>query len=143
MATPQPGINTQEIGFWVRNWLHYNDQALSLYRQTVNSRKVRDEFETKIIDTLRTNNMENAIIQIAGGRLVVNEERHNQPLTLQRIEELLHSYYQTKQVPDDTVNILKFLRKQRGYEVQKRLKKQTGPAPVPLVPLPPLPGAAV
>ena len=94
MAVPpvsgKPAVNTQELGFWVRNWAHYNDQATALYRQTVNSRKVRDEFETKILDTLRTNNMENAVIQITGGKLSVHEERHNQPLTLQRIDTTIN-----------------------------------------------------
>jgi hypothetical protein len=146
MATPpqapvsgKPAVNTQELGFWVRNWAHYNDQATALYRQTVNSRKVRDEFETKILDTLRTNNMENAVIQITGGKLSVHEERHNQPLTLQRIEELLRLYYQSKHAPDESANILKFIRKQRGFEVHKRLKKQVLPIVPPLAPLPPLP----
>ena len=84
-----PPVNTQEIGFNVRNWVHYDNLAVGLYRQTINARKVRDEFETKILASLRSSNMENAVIQIAGGRLVVQEERHNQPLTLARIEELL------------------------------------------------------
>lgn len=146
MAAPQatgnqnaPQINTQELGFWVRNWVHYDNLATSLYRQTSNARKVRDEFENKILDTLRAGNMENAVIQIAGGRLVVQEERHNQPLTLKRMEELLHNYYLNKRMPDDTANVIKFMKEQRGYEVEKRLKKQTGPIPPTLPPLPSLP----
>ncbi len=149
MATPNPlrtGIvpnnppaqfDSKELGFWVRNWVHYDNLATSLYRQTVNSRKVRDEFEEKILDTLRSTKMENAIIQIAGGRLVVAEERHNQNLTLGRIEEILHSYFTSRNMPDDTANIMKFMKKQRGFEVVKKLKKQTGPNASALPPLPP------
>jgi hypothetical protein len=137
-GTGTPSVNTQELGFWVRNWVHYDNLATGLYRQTSNARKVRDEFEEKILETLRTTNMENAIIQIAGGRLVMHEERHNQPMTLGRLEEMLHSYYQSRSAPDDTQNIMRFIKKQRGYEVVKKLKKQTGPV-VPLTPLPPLP----
>lgn len=145
MATPpppstqqqQPPVNTQELAFLIRNWVHYDNLASSLYRQTTNARKVRDEFETKILQGLRSANMENAVIQIAGGRLVVHEERHNQPLTLGRLEEVLHGYFSSKPGSlDDTQNIMKFMRKQRGYEVVKRLKKQTGPAPPPLPPPP-------
>lgn len=138
-AQPPPQNNAmdqKELGFWVRNWVHYDNLATSLYRQTVNSRKVRDEFEVKILDTLRNSKMENAIIQIAGGRLVVAEERHNQPMTLTRIEEILHAYHVSRNIPDDTANIMKFMKKQRGFEVVKKLKKQTGPAP-PLLPPPP------
>jgi hypothetical protein len=134
---PQPPINTQELGFWVRNWVHYDNLATGLYRQTVNARTVRDEFEDKILANLHASHMENAVIQIAGGRLVVHEERHSQPMTLSRLEELLHSYFLSKNIPDDTQNIMKFMRKQRGYEVVKKLKKQTGPAPPPLPPPPP------
>lgn len=131
-----PPVNTQEVGFLVRNWVHYDNLALSLYRQTTNARKVRDEFETKILGALRSSNMENAVIQIGGGRLIVQEERHNQPLTLTRIEELLHTYFVNKNMPDDTPNIMKFLKKQRGFEVQKKLRKQSGVAPTPLPPPP-------
>jgi hypothetical protein len=133
-----PPINTQEIGFLVRNWVHYDNLATGLYRQTINARKVRDEFELKILDGLRTSNMENAVIQIAGGRLIVQEERHNQPLTLTRIEEILHTYYVSRNMPDDTPNVMKFMKKQRGFEVVKKLRKQSGPAPSSLPPPPPL-----
>ena len=132
----QPLANTQDLANLVRNYVHYDNLATGLYRQTVNARRVRDDFEPKILTNLRTNNMENAIIQIAGGRLVVHEERRNQPITLGRIEELLHAYFLSKNQPDDTQNIVKFLKKQRGYEVFKTLKKQSGPPPQPLPPAP-------
>lgn len=132
-----PPINPQEIGFLVRNWVHYDNLATGLYRQTINARKVRDEFETKILEGLRTSNMENAVIQIAGGRLIVQQERHNQPLTLSRIEEILHTYYVSRNMPDDTPNIMKFMKKQRGFEVTKKLRKQSGPPPSALPPPPP------
>lgn len=146
MATPPapptggavtPSLNTQEVGFNVRNWVHYDNLATSLYRQTTNARKVRDEFETKILDSLRSAHMENAVIQIAGGRLIVQEERHNQPLTLTRIEEILHTYFVSKNMPDDTPNIMKFIKKQREYKVVSKLRKQSGPPPSALPPPPP------
>jgi hypothetical protein len=139
-ASPAQGqMNTQELAFWVRNWVHYDNLASGLYRQTINARKVREDFEGKILGSLKASNMENAVIQIAGGRLVVHEERHNQPLTLGRIEDLLHSYFVAKGIPDDTQNMMKHFRKQREYDVHKKLKKQIGAAPLP--PLPPVPAA--
>lgn len=134
MNQPPPNQITQDLAHLVRNYVHYDNLATGLYRQTVNARKVRDDFEGKILTNLRTHNMENAIIQIAGGRLVVHEERHNQPITLGRMEELLHSYYLSHNMPDDTQNIMKYMKKQRGYEVVKRLKKQSGTTPPPLPP---------
>lgn len=131
----QPPV-TQGLEHLVRNYVHYDNLATGLYRQTVNARKVRDDFEGKIISNLQLNNMENAIIQIAGGRLVIHEERKNQPITLGRMEELLHAYFVSKNMADDTQNMIKFMKKQRGYEVIKTLKKQSGPAPTPLPPVP-------
>jgi len=145
MATPlgsaitggAPPVNTQEIGFHVRNWVHYDNLANSLYRQTVNARKVRDEFESKIIDSLRSAHMENAVIQIAGGRLVLQEERHNQPLTLARIQEILHTYFVSRNLPDDTATMMKFIKQQREFKVSSKLRKQAGTIPSALPPLPP------
>lgn len=136
MNQPPAPPNPNDLAHLVRNYVHYDNLATGLYRQTVNARRVRDEFEGKILTNLRTQNMENAIIQIAGGRLVVHEERHNQPITLGRMEELLHAYFVSHNIPDDTQNIIKFMKKQRGYEVVKRLKKQNGPAAPPLPPAP-------
>jgi len=129
-------MNTSDLAVWVRNWVHYDNLALGLNRQTQNARHLREDFETKIINNLRANNMENAVIQIAGGRLVVQQERHNQPLTLTRIEEILHTYYVSRNMPDDTGNIMKFMKMQRGFEVVKKLRKQTGPPPSSLPPPP-------
>lgn len=134
--TGSPPLNTQEVGFLVRNWVHYDTLASSLYRQTINARKVRDEFETKILDALRASHMENAVIQIAGGRLIVQQERRNQPLTLARIEEILHTYFVSQNKPDETANMLKFMKKQRGFEIESKLRKQAGPSPAALPPPP-------
>jgi hypothetical protein len=69
--------------------------------------------------------MTNAIIQIAGGRLTVHEEKHQQPLTLQRLEQLLHEYF-AKRPPgsdDETNDIMTYIKQHRGAVVETRLKK--------------------
>lgn len=129
-------IGTEEFAIWIRSWVHYDNLAHSLYRQTVNSRNVRNDFETKIINRLRSSNMENTPIQISGGiRLTLQDEKHNPPLTMSKLEELLRGYFINQKLPDDTPNILKYIKTQRGYEttINKRLKKNT------VQPLPPLP----
>ena len=137
-------MNTSELAVWVRNWVHYDNLALGLNRQAQNARHLREDFEIKVIDFLKGNSMEKAVIQIAGGRLVVNEEKHSQPLTLIRIEELLHGYYAAKGATgalDESQAIMKFIRKQRGFEVTKKLKKQSGGLTAPLPQPPALPPA--
>lgn len=137
-------MNTQELGNFVRNWVHYDNLATSLSKQTQNARRVRDEFENKILEQLHIHNMETAIIQIQGGRLVVAEERHAQPLSFTRLEEGLHAFFMEKAKvsggrpsTDDTAAILKFLKAHRkdDMEIKKRLKKQAAVPPLP--PLPP------
>ena len=69
--------------------------------------------------------MVNAIIQIAGGRLTVNEEKHANPLTLQRLESLLHEYF-SKRPPgstDETSDVMAYIKANRGTNVETRLKK--------------------
>lgn len=128
----------QDISFNVRNWVHYDTLATNMYRQTTNARKVRDEFEDKIIKSLCAANMEKAVIQIGDGRLTVHEERRNNPLTLTTMKDLLQSYYISKGLPDDSVDIIKYIHKQRGFEIIKRIKKHSGAI---LPPLPPLPSS--
>ena len=132
----KPADTTQEIGFLVRNYIHYDNLATSLYRQTVNARKLRDEFETKIIQALRSSKMENAIIQVGDGRSHLQKERHNQPLSLSRIEELLHGYFVNQNLPDDTSKVLSYIKKQRVFEVVEKLRRQHGGA-LPGLPPPP------
>ena len=141
-------MNTQELGNFVRNWVHYDNLTTSLSKQTTNARKVRDDFEEKILQQLHVNNMENAVIQVQGGRLLVGEERHTQPLTLARIEEGIHAYFAEqkrlgKNTVDDTPAIIRFLKTHRAVEVTKRLKKQAVVPPLPPPPTPPTGGKLV
>jgi hypothetical protein len=139
MQNPHQNQQTQELANLVRNWVHFDNLSTSLSKQASNARKLRDDFENSIITMLQSANMENATIQIHGGKLVVQNEKHSQPLTFTRVEEHLHKYFLEKRVkdlsaPDETSDILKFIRSHREVEVSKKLKR------VPVVPpLPPPP----
>lgn len=121
-------LDTNQLGNWVRNYVHYDNLASSLQKQLSNARKVKDDFETKIISTLEASNMSNAVIQIAGGKLTVAEEKHTNALTLTRLEELLHSYYksQGRQATDETQELMKYIKAERGSDTTKKLKKSVG-----------------
>jgi hypothetical protein len=121
-------LDTNELGAWVRNWVHYDNLAQGLNKQVQNARKLKDDFEGKILQNLKTHKMENAVIQIAGGRLHIGEEKHATPLSLGRIEELLHGYYMSKgrQSVDETAEIMKYIKAERGHDVVQKLKKQQG-----------------
>jgi hypothetical protein len=130
-----------QLGGYVRNWLHYDTLASSLYKQANRARQVRDDFELKVLDELRNQRMENAVIQINNGTLSVVEERNPRSLSLVRIEEILHKYFHKKgHGQDETKEIMNYIRGNRGYDVSKKIKKSGGPN---LPPLPPPPGTMV
>ena len=120
MATTDPGIGTA-----VRYFLHYSNLASSFYKQYGSAKKVKDEYEQQIINTLRQTGMEKATIQINGGQITVVDKREPNQLSLSKIEELLHGYFRQKGGPDQSLDIMTFIRANRGYTMNKYLK-QTG-----------------
>jgi hypothetical protein len=125
-----PGIGTP-----VRYWLHYSNLASSFYKQYCSAKKIKDDYEKNIIGTLMQNGMQNATIQIGGGQLNVVDKREPNQLSLTKIEELLHAYFRQKGGVDMTLDIMTFIKLNRGYSMNKYIKR-TG------IPVPPQAGAA-
>jgi hypothetical protein len=96
--------------------------ASSFYKQTLNARKIRSEYESKVHDNLNRNRQLNAVIQVNGGRLGLIEEKSPAALTLQKIEEILHNYYKTTKQTDQTSSIMDFIKQTRGISSQVRLR---------------------
>jgi hypothetical protein len=113
-----PGIGTS-----VRYWLHYNNLAQSFYKQYGAAKKVKDDYEKQIIGTLQQNGMEKATIQIGGGQIHVIDKREANPLSLTKMEELLHGYFRQRGGKDETSEIMQFMRGNRGYTMNKYLKQ--------------------
>ena len=116
------------IGTFVRYWLHYNNLASSFYKQFGSARKVRDDYEKQIISTLQQNGMEKATIQIGGGQLNVVDKREPLPLSLTKIEELLHGYFRQRGGKDETMDVMTFIRANRGYTVAKSIRQSGMPS---------------
>lgn len=116
------------IGTFVRYWLHYNNLASSFYKQYGAAKKVKDDYEKQIIGTLQQNGMEKATIQIGGGQINVVDKREPNQLSLTKIEELLHGYFRQRGGKDEALEIMTFIRGNRGYNINKSLK-QTGITP--------------
>lgn len=120
-----PGIGTS-----VRYWLHYGNLASSFFKQFGAVRKIRDDYEKQIINTLQQNGMEKATIQINNGRIQVIEKKEPNQLSLTRVEEMLHGYFKHKGGKDETIEIMTFIKANRGYNINKLLK-QSGMPPAP------------
>jgi hypothetical protein len=125
MAATTTQLNTQSLAEMIRSWVHFDNLAATFTRQSQQARTARSRWEVQIIDYLRQTSMVNAIIQIAGGRLTVNEEKHANPLTLQRLESLLHEYFYKRPAGsnDETTEIMAYIKANRGTNVETRLKK--------------------
>ena len=116
------------IGNLVRYWLHYSNLASSFFKQFGAARKVREDYENQIITTLQHHGMEKAIIQIHNGRLQVKDNREPNQLSLSKVEELLHGYFKQRGGKDETVDVMTFIRANRGYTVHKTLKQSGMPS---------------
>jgi hypothetical protein len=121
-------MNESGIGTSVRYWLHYNNLASSFYKQYGSAKKVKDDYEKQIIETLQHNGMEKATIQIGGGQINVVDKREPNQLSLTKIEELLHGYFRQRGGKDETMDVMTFIRANRGYTMNKYLK-QSGISP--------------
>jgi hypothetical protein len=128
-------VQKEDIANLIRNYVHYDNLVTNFQKQTQNARIVRDDFEKRTINELKVSGMENAIIQIVGGKLKVVEEKHSSPLSFKSLEESLHKYYQFNKKPDETSNIIKFIKENREFETSLKLKK--------ILQLPPQPGPKV
>ena len=124
MAAPTQ-LSTSVLGDMVRSWVHFDNLAAAFVRQTQQARTARARWESQILEYLRQNKLTNAIIQIAGGRLMLHEEKHQVPLSLQRLEQMLHGYFAQRPPGsnDETDAILLYIKQHRGSTVETRLKK--------------------
>ena len=130
MTTPLPiALNMQDLGNIIRQWVHFDTLVANFNKQVQSARQFRDKFEKEILQKLKGSNYEKAIIQIGGGRIIVSDEKHTQPLTFKTLEELLHEYYRQRpaqiQNKDETADILKFIKSHRSFETHSKLKRQT------------------
>jgi len=133
MATQQSSPQT-DLTTLVRNYVHYDNLTNNYTKQISGARKLRNDFEDKIIQNLRSNRMENAIIQVSGANLQVSEEKVVPSVSLPRIETWLHAYYKQKgNGVDETDAILRFIKQQKIKETTSVacLKKTNLPTPIP------------
>ena len=133
MAAPN---QQTDISTMVRNYVHYDNLANNYSKQAAGARQLRDEFESNIITNLRSNKMENAIIQISdGARLQCAEEKTTPSLTLPRLETYLQKYYAQKGSGiNETEAILRFIRLQKQQDTQINICLKR------IATLPPVPG---
>jgi hypothetical protein len=110
---------------WIQTWVKYDAYLEENNKKLSEIRKQRDEIEGNIVNSLKGTSYESMIMQTGIGRLQIVEEKHLLPLTVGRLEELLHNYYRTRHPVglDETNVIMKFIKENKGYTSTKKLRK--------------------
>jgi hypothetical protein len=136
LGSIQEMADAGQLGQHVRSYLHYDQLASNLFKQSTRARQVAGEFEQKVVGQLEQSRMEKAIIQIGGGHLNEIEEKTPHCLTLSKITSLIHGYYASRgpKVRDETEDILRYIRANRGSDIKKRLKKTMTGGALPALP---------
>jgi hypothetical protein len=122
---PSPPPDTQEIGNLIRYWVHYDTSLANLNKQARQMRDAKNATEERILGLFKANHLNNPIVQIVGGRILVANEKHSESLNFKNLETHLHQYYRQKygEGRDETKDILKFIKEQRQVITTPCLKK--------------------
>uniref|UniRef100_A0A6C0APJ7 Uncharacterized protein n=1 Tax=viral metagenome TaxID=1070528 RepID=A0A6C0APJ7_9ZZZZ len=129
-------MNNEALAHNVRGWVHYDNMANTLQKQVTNARKQRDSYEEQIGGLLKQHQMPNAVIQISGGQLQLQEEKVTPGLTMKALQESTISFFKARpELPNPekmAAEFLQHIKLQRGgaSTTTLRLKKLKGPAPV-------------
>ena len=120
-------MNTEALAHNVRGWVHYDNLTTALQKQVTNARKQRDSYEEQIGGLLKEHQMPNAVIQISGGQLQLQEEKVTSALTMKALQESTASFFKGHpEIPNGdklTTEFLNHIKQQRGVNTSLRLKK--------------------
>lgn len=120
-------MNNEALAHNVRGWVHYDNMAASLQKQVTNARKQRDAFEDQISILLKQHQIPNAVIQISGGKLQLQEEKSTSSLTMKNLLESAQNFFRGHPEipnPDKMANeLMDYVKQQRTTTTTLRLKK--------------------
>ena len=112
-------MSNQSLVDAVRNWVHFDNLCTMLTRQISTARNMRATFEERVLALLGGTKR----LRIQGAFLEPATKKTNVNLNWTTLEEGLHKYYENSQKPDETENILNFMRENRGTKSTSYLKK--------------------
>jgi len=133
----QPPVNIppmtpqQALAKGVRNYVYYDNLAQNLRQQANKASKLRDMYSEQVMNHMMQQNMEKAMIQVAGAHLEIVDEKNAPCMSIQFLEQVLPLYFQQKGTQhDETQKIVQFIKnyKHTNTTFTKKLKKTlTGP----------------
>lgn len=120
-------MNNEALAHNVRGWVHYDNLTSTLQKQTLNARKLRDSFEQEVQNLLKAHQMTNAVIQISGGQLQLQEDKTTAGLTMKALQESVQAFFKNHpEIPNHdkmTLELLNHIKQQRTVNTTMRLKK--------------------
>jgi hypothetical protein len=120
-------MNNEALAHNVRGWVHYDNMAAALQKQIINARKQRDAFEEQIQLLLKQHNAPNAVIQISGGQLQLQEEKSTSSLTMKGLMESIQSFLKDHPEIQNqnkiAIELMEHIKQQRTVSTSLRLKK--------------------
>ncbi len=119
-------MNNQDLAHNVRGWVHYDNLCQTLQKQITNARKQRDSFEDQIQTLLKQHQMTNAIIQVSGGQLQLQEEKTSGALTMKALTESVTGFFKAHpDLPDKSKELLEHIKHERqgNTTIATKLKK--------------------
>jgi methionyl-tRNA synthetase len=128
-------MNNEALAHNVRGWVHSDNMANQLNKQVVNVRKQRDAYEEQIHLLLTQHQMPNAVIQISGGQLQLQEEKSTAGLTMKALQDSTLSFFKSHpEIPNPekiTNEFIQHVKQGRHVSTSMRLKKlKVAPATV-------------
>jgi hypothetical protein len=123
MALVAP-LDPEAIGKLVRYWVYYDNEIKKLNDEIRRIRVSKDTYEKQVLEQLKASNMANPVIQIGDGRIIVGQDKNQQPLSYTMLETTLTKYYALKPgSKNETKDILKFIRDNRTVQTTPSLKR--------------------
>jgi hypothetical protein len=120
-------MNNDALAHNIRGWVHYDNMTTALQKQLTNARKQKDSFEEQVYSLLNEHQMTNAVIQISGGKLQLQEEKATAGLTMKALQESTYSFFKSHpEIPNPdklALELLNHIKQQRAVTTSLRLKK--------------------
>ena len=124
-------MNNEALAHNVRGWVHYDNMSAALNKQITNARKQRDSYEEQIHLLLTQHQMPNAVIQISGGQLQLQEEKATAGLTMKALQDSALSFFKGHPEianPEKMANeFIQHMKQTRQVTTSLRLKKLKAP----------------
>ena len=98
---------TTEFTNLIKEWVTIDNRLRELNLQTKNLREKKNDVNTVVINYIKNNNLDNAIIKISDGSLKFNNTNISQPLTFRYINECLNDIIDDKNQVELIINHIK------------------------------------